>query len=62
MDNLLTGINFKVELVHLHQNFMLSLHSFISNIEPKNYSEALNDCNWLIVMQEELNQLERNKV
>ena len=32
--------------------------AFISQIEPKN----LNDENWTIVMQEELNQFERSEV
>ena len=37
-------------------------HAFISHIEPKNVKEALGDDDWIIVMQEELNQFERNKV
>ena len=36
--------------------------AFISQIEPRNISEALNDENWVLAMQEELNQFERNKV
>ena len=34
--------------------------AFLSQLEPKNVKEALND--WIIAMQEELNQFERSKV
>jgi len=36
--------------------------AFVSLIEPKNLKEALIDEHWIIAMQEELNQFERNKV
>ena len=36
--------------------------SFISQIEPKKLNDAIVDENWVIVMQEELNQFERNEV
>ena len=35
---------------------------FQSQNEPKKIDEALLDLDWIVVMQEELNQLERNKV
>ena len=35
---------------------------FLSQIEPKNVDEALLDPDWIVAMQEELNQFERNKV
>jgi len=34
----------------------------VSLIEPKNLLEAINDPNWVIAMQEELGQYERNQV
>ena len=36
--------------------------AFVSLIEPKNITEAIIDEHWIIVMQEELNQFERNQV
>ncbi|GJX87131.1 retrovirus-related pol polyprotein from transposon TNT 1-94 [Tanacetum coccineum] len=36
--------------------------NFLSEIEPKKLIEALEEEGWVIVMQEELNQFERNKV
>ena len=35
---------------------------FLSQVEPKNVDEALLDPDWIVAMQEELNQFERNKV
>ena len=35
---------------------------FISQIEPKNINDALVDENWMIAMQEELNQFERSEI
>ena len=36
--------------------------AFVSMIEPKNLNEAIIDENWIIAIQEELNQFERNNV
>ena len=36
--------------------------AFISQIEPKNINDVLVDENWMIAMQEELNQFERSEV
>ena len=37
-------------------------YAFISHFEPKNILEAEGDSYWLLAMQEELNQFERNQV
>ena len=34
----------------------------MSQIEPKNVNDALGDSNWVIAMQDELNQFTRNDV
>ena len=36
--------------------------SFLSNVEPMKVSESLADPDWIIAMQEEINQFERLKV
>ncbi|XP_004500178.1 uncharacterized protein [Cicer arietinum] len=36
--------------------------AFVSQVEPKNVKEALLDSDWVVAMQEELNQFERNQV
>ncbi|GKE38311.1 hypothetical protein Tco_1461716, partial [Tanacetum coccineum] len=36
--------------------------NFISEMEPKKLTEALEEEGWIIAMQEELNQFERNNV
>jgi hypothetical protein len=36
--------------------------SFLSSIEPKKVSDALKDADWILAMQDELNQFERLKV
>src|SRR5919202_442075 len=39
-----------------------SFYAFVSTIEPKNIKEAIIDEQWVMAMQEELNQFERNDV
>jgi hypothetical protein len=34
----------------------------VSSIEPFRVEEALNDSDWVVAMQEELNNFKRNKV
>ena len=34
----------------------------VSQIEPKNVNDALNDSNWIVALQDELNQFTRNDV
>jgi hypothetical protein len=36
--------------------------AFLSQIEPKNITEAIKDESWILAMQEELNQFKRNIV
>ena len=36
--------------------------TFISQIEPKSFADAENDEFWIMAIQEELNQFERNNV
>ena len=36
--------------------------AFVSQIEPKNVNDALNDSNWIVAMQDEFNQFTRNDV
>ena len=36
--------------------------AFVSQIEPSKIDEALGDDQWIVAMQEELNQFERNQV
>ena len=36
--------------------------AFVSQVEPKNLNEALKDSNWIMAMQEELNQFSLNEV
>ena len=43
------------------QNKSLENYSFLSSMEPKSVEEAKLDEYWVIAMQEELNQIERNK-
>ncbi|KNA19182.1 hypothetical protein SOVF_063930, partial [Spinacia oleracea] len=33
-----------------------AIHAFLSMIEPRNHNEALEDADWIIAMQEELNE------
>jgi len=36
--------------------------AFVSQIEPKNMNDTLNDGNWIVAMQDKLNQFIRNDV
>ena len=53
----LKGVTTRSKLHELCGNF-----AFISHFEPKNILEAEGDSYWLLAMQEELNQFERNQV
>ena len=36
--------------------------AFLSTLGPKNHEEALQDSDWVVAMQDELNEFEGNKV
>ena len=57
MSDISTGVQIRSKLKNFH-----AFYAFLSNIELKNVHEALEDSNWVTVMQEELHQFERNKV
>lgn len=41
---------------------MIAFTTYIFMVEPKNINEALEDADWIVAMQEELNQFEISKV
>ena len=51
------GVTTRSSISHVCNNI-----AFISHIEPKSIDEAISDESWVLAMQEELNQFERNKV
>ena len=51
------GVKTRSKLRNISENL-----AFLSQSEPKNIEEALTDEYWIIAMQEELNQFERNRV
>ena len=55
--NLSIGVRTRSSLRNICNNL-----AFISQIEPKKLNDAIIDENWVISMQEELNQFERNEV
>jgi len=57
MGDVSKGVTTRSKLHELCGNF-----AFISHFEPKNILEAEGDSYWLLAMQEELNQVERNQV
>ncbi|KAJ9545054.1 hypothetical protein OSB04_024761 [Centaurea solstitialis] len=59
--NVISDVNDGVKTRSASANYCL-YKSFLSKIEPKNVSQALDDSDWLLAMQEELLQFKRNKV
>ncbi|XP_074277789.1 putative mitochondrial protein AtMg00820 [Silene latifolia] len=52
----------KVVQTRISLNNLCSFHSFFSTIEPINIKEALEEPNWIVAIQEELQLFERTKV
>ena len=61
LDNIIGDISKGVTTRHSLKDLCNNM-AFVSMIEPKNIKEAIIDDNWIIAMQEELNQFERNNV
>jgi len=61
LDQILSDLNMGVQTRSQFKKFC-AFYAFPPDIEPKNFNKALADSNWVITMQEELHQFERNKV
>ena len=61
LDNMIGKIEKGVSTRNSLNNFCKTM-AFVSQVEPKNLEEALQDSNWIEAMQEELNQFEYNEV
>ena len=60
-EKIIGNIQAGVKTRHQIQN-EVEFSAFISEIEPACIEEFLNDCDWIIAMQEELNQFKKNRV
>ena len=61
LDNVI-GKNEKGDSTRNPLNNFCKTMAFVSQVEPKNLEEALQDSKWIAAMQEELNQFEYNEV
>jgi hypothetical protein len=61
MNNILCDIE-KGVTTRSHVANFYELYSFASSFEPFKIEDALCDSDWVVAMQEELNNLKRNKV
>jgi hypothetical protein len=61
VDNILGDIKNEVTIRSRVATFCQH-HSFISSLEPFKVEDALRDSDWVVAMQEELNNFKRNKV
>ena len=62
IDNILSDFNQGVTTRAGLRRAAFLCTAFISAIEPKDIKEALKDPDWILAMQDELHQFERNKV
>jgi hypothetical protein len=51
------GVTTRSRVAHFCEHY-----SFVSSIEPYTVEDALKDSNWVLAMQEELNNFKRNEV
>ena len=58
---MIVDVNNKEKTINKTLN-KVSFSAFISELEPSNVEEALSDNDWVIAMQEELNQSKRNQI
>ena len=61
MDNILGSIT-KGVTTHSRLATFCEHYSFVSSLEPIKVDEALDDRDWVMAMQEELNNFTRNEV
>jgi hypothetical protein len=61
VDNILGSIQRGVTTRSRLSNFC-AFYSFVSSLEPLSVEQALEDLDWIIVMEEELNNFKRNEV
>jgi hypothetical protein len=61
IDNILGSIRRGVTTQSRLKNFF-TFYSFVSSLEPTKVEQALEDPDWVVAMQEELNNFDRNQV
>jgi hypothetical protein len=61
VDNILGDIK-KGVTTRSHVANLCQHYSFVSSMEPFKVEDALHDPDWVVVMQEELNNFKRNQV
>ena len=61
-NDLIIGDVSKGVTTHSKLHDLCGHYTFISNLKPKNILKAEGDSYWLLAMEEELNQFERNQV
>ena len=61
VDNILGSLR-KGVTTHLHLANFCQYYSFIFSLEPLKVEQALGGPDWVMAMQEELNNFERNQV